>query len=88
MSVKSEEYPDCENNNSDPDAHLWITNCLMSENEKDPMIKLEELHLKYLLQICVHIRTAIRGLSISIDPSRVRALPLAAGINVGGHYFR
>ena len=39
MSVKCEEYPDCENNNSDPDAHLWITNCLMSENEKDPMIK-------------------------------------------------
>ena len=24
----------------------------------------------------------------TIGPSRVRALPLAAGINEGGHYFR
>ena len=25
---------------------------------------------------------------LGIGPSGVRALPLAAGINVGGHYFR
>ena len=28
------------------------------------------------------------GLGSSIGPSGVRALPLAAGINEGGHYFR
>ena len=26
--------------------------------------------------------------NVFFGPSRVRALPLAAGINVGGHYFR
>ena len=28
------------------------------------------------------------GIRGSFGPSGVRALPLAAGINVGGHYFR
>ena len=28
------------------------------------------------------------GPSLNIGPSGVRALPLAAGINEGGHYFR
>ena len=27
-------------------------------------------------------------IKVKIGPSGVRALPLAAGINIGGHYFR
>ena len=33
----------------------------------------------------ITIRVSILG---TIGPSRMRVLPLAAGINVGGHYFR
>ena len=32
----------------------------------------------------ITIRVSILG---TIGPSRMRVLPLAAGINVGGHYF-
>ena len=36
----------------------------------------------------VNIMFLFLGESVHIGPSGVRALPLAAGINEGGHYFR
>ena len=38
-----------------------------------------------LTNIYTHVYTQIY---IHVGPSVVRALPLAAGINEGGHYFR
>ena len=36
----------------------------------------------------IKINWGVSSFSISIGPSGVRALPLAAGTNEGGHYFR
>ena len=38
-------------------------------------------------QICESLKAPVTIVT-SIGPSGVRALPLAAGINEGGHYFR
>ena len=39
-------------------------------------------------QVCISIHIHVSSLIWIIGPSGVRALPSAAGINVGGHYFR
>ena len=41
----------------------------------------------YVLVIFTHIAINQTIIKLTFGPSEVRALPLAAGINVGGHYF-
>ena len=65
----------------------WVANIFQSLNcgisplvnihsDLKSVLVIEELDIFYPLAEC------------DIGPSRMRALPLAAGINVGGHYFR
>ena len=46
-------------------------------------------HIIMLKLALVNISTTVTKLIVSANfgPSRVHALPMAAGINVGGHYF-
>ena len=44
-------------------------------------------HVFLMSQCSFRIQTGKESLNIVIGPSGVRALPLAAGINEGGHYF-
>ena len=41
----------------------------------------------YMFFLVIQYGNAGVSISMIIGPSGVRALPLAAGINVGGHYF-